>query len=216
VYILGGDLAISAHVESTLTGMGFHVVRLAGKNQYATAVAVAQQLGNPTTIFEATGLSFYDALSAVPAAIADHGAILLTNGATQAPETAAYLTEHPGDSRFAIGGPLAAFGADPSATGVFGPDEFGTSAAIASRFFPNAVTFGAATADDFQDALGGGVFMGTRGHAGPMLLVSSAAPLPAPIAQYLGTLQKGALAFVFGGPDAIGSLVVSDLQLAVG
>jgi len=216
VFILGGDLAISAHVDSTLSGLGYHVVRLAGKDEYGTAVAVAEQLGNPSTIFEATGLSFYDALSAVPAAIEDHGAILLTDGATQAPETAAYLAAHPGDMRYAIGGPLAAFGADPHATPVFGEDQFATSAAIASRFFPNAVTFGAATADDFQDALGGGVFMGTRGHAGPMLLVNSAAPLPTAVAQYLGTLQKGALAYVFGGPEAISAEVVSDLQSAVG
>jgi large repetitive protein len=216
VYILGGDLAISSHVDSTLTGLGYHVVRVAGKDEYATAVDVAEQLGNPATIFEATGLKYYDALSAVPAAIEDNGAILLTNGATQAPETAAYLAAHPGDVRYAIGGPLAAFGADPSATPVYGQDQFGTSAAIASRFFPNAVTFGAATAGDFQDALGGGVFMGTRGHAGPMLLVNSAVPLPTAISQYLATLKKGALAYVFGGPSAVGSSVVSALQSAVG
>jgi large repetitive protein len=216
VYILGGDLAISSHVDATLSGLGFHVVRLAGKDEYATAVDVAEQLGNPSTVFEATGLSFYDALSAVPAAIEDHGAILLTDGATQAPETAAYLAAHAGDARYAIGGPLAAYGADPHATPVYGQDQFGTSAAIASRFFPNAVTFGAATASDFQDALGGGVFMGTLGHAGPMLLVNSAAPLPTAIAQYLGTLQKGAVGYVFGGPDAIGSAVISALQSAAG
>jgi hypothetical protein len=216
VFVLGGDLAVSSHVDSTLSGLGYHVVRLAGKDEYGTAVAVAQQLGNPSTIFEATGLSFYDALSAVPAAIEDHAAILLTDGSTQAPETAAYLAAHPGDMRYAVGGPLAAFGADPHATPVYGQDQFATSAAIASRFFPNAVTFGAATSSDFQDALGGGVFMGTRGHAGPMLLVNSAAPLPTAVAQYLATLQKGALAYVFGGPEAIGAAVVSDLQSAVG
>jgi large repetitive protein len=216
VYVLGGDLAISGHVDSTLSGLGYHVVRLAGKDEYATAVDVAEQMGNPSTIFEATGLSFYDALSAVPAAIEDHGAILLTDGATQAPETAAYLAAHPGDTRYAIGGPLAAYGADPSATPVYGADQYATSAAIAVHFFPDAVTFGAATADDFQDALGGGVFMGTRGHAGPMLLVNEAAPLPTAVAQYLGTLQKGALGYVFGGPMAISAEVVSDLQSAVG
>jgi hypothetical protein len=173
-------------------------------------------MGNPSTIFEATGLSFYDALSAVPAAILDHGAILLTDGSTQAPETAAYLAAHPSDQRYAVGGPLAAYGADPSATPVYGQDEYGTSAAIASHFFPNAVSFGAATSDDFQDALGGGVFMGTLGHAGPMLLVNTAAPLPTAISQYLSTLKKGAVGYVFGGPMAIGAAVVSALQSAVG
>lgn len=53
------------------------------------AFDIAEQLGNPTTIFEATGLSFQNALSAVGAAIEDHGAILLTDGTSQALETAA-------------------------------------------------------------------------------------------------------------------------------
>ncbi len=113
VYILGGDLALSPNIDSTLKGLGYVVVREAGTDEYATAVEIAEQLGNPTTIFEATGLNFPDALSAVPAAIAASGAILLTDGTTQAPETAAYLAERPDDIRYAIGGPLAAAGADP-------------------------------------------------------------------------------------------------------
>ena len=69
VYVLGGDLALSPDIDATLEGLGYRVVREAGVDEYATAVDIAQQLGNPSTIFEATGLSFYDALSAVPAAI---------------------------------------------------------------------------------------------------------------------------------------------------
>src|ERR1700678_2706891 len=131
VYVLGGDLALSPNIDTALEGLGYRVVREAGANEYATAVDIAQQLGNPSTIFEATGLSFYDALSAVPAAIENHAAILLTDGATQSPETAAYLAQFPGDVRYAIGGSLAAAGADPGATAVFGQDLYSTSAAVA-------------------------------------------------------------------------------------
>ena len=80
VYILGGTSAVSAAVETTITGLGFVVHRLAGANRFATAVAVAGALGNPTTVFEATGLNFPDALAGGPAAIEDGAAILLTNG----------------------------------------------------------------------------------------------------------------------------------------
>ena len=164
-------------------------MRVAGLNQFATAVAIATVLGNPTTIFEATGLHFADALSAVPAAIEAEGAILLTNGPKQAPETAAYLAIHP-SARFAIGGPLAAAGADPSAVAVFGQDLYGTSAAVASTFFPDPDIFGVATGVNFPDVLAGGVFMATDGRLGPMLLVNTHTPLPPTIATYTANLDE--------------------------
>jgi L,D-peptidoglycan transpeptidase YkuD (ErfK/YbiS/YcfS/YnhG family) len=212
VYILGGDVALSPDIDTALQGLGYLTERIAGADEFGTAVDIAEALGNPATIFEATGLSFQDALSAVPAAIREHGAILLTDGATQAPETAAYLAAHPGDTRYAIGGPLAAYGADPTATPVFGQDLYGTSAAVATTFFPSPVVFGAATGADFPDALSGGVFMGEAGTQGPMLLVEPSGALPPPIANYLSgvasTLTQG---YLFGGPLAVGDIVLSEL-----
>ncbi len=215
VYVLGGDLALNADIDVTLRGLGYQVVREAGANEFATAVDIAEAMGNPSTIFEATGLSFYDALSAVPAAIDQHAAILLTDGAAQAPETAAYLGQFTGDARYAIGGPLAAFGADPSAIPVYGQDLFATSAAVASRFFAGANVFGVATAASFPDALGGGVFMATGGRTGPLLLVNPSAPLPSEILPYLASLASGTPGDMFGGPLAVGNDVASALQSAV-
>jgi len=216
VYILGGDLALSPSIDTTLAGLGYHVTREAGADESATAVDIAVQLGNPSTIFEATGLNFYDALSAVPAAIKEHAAILLTDGSTQAPETAAYLAANPGDTRYAIGGSLAAGGADPTATDIAGNDLFNTSADVASYFFPNPSVFGAATAADFPDALGGGVFMATGGRMGPLLLVKPTTPLPPEITPYLATLAVGTQGYVFGGSLAVGADVLAALQSAVG
>jgi hypothetical protein len=215
VYILGGNLAISPTVDTTLQALGYVVVRLQGTNQFGTAVAIANQLGNPATILEATGLSFWDALSAVPAAIRVHGAILLTNGTSQAAETAAYLAAH-SVTRYAIGGPLAAAGADPGASAVYGQDQFGTSGSVAATFFPLATVYGAATGLNYPDALSGGVFMATGGRLGPMLLVNTNAPLPAAISVYLATLTVGTPGFVFGGPLAVGADVLTALKAAVG
>ncbi len=216
VYVLGGDLALSPQIDTTLQGLGYQVVREAGVNEYATAVDIAEALGNPSTVFEATGTSFYDALSAVPAAIEEHAAILLTDGATQAPETAAYLAQFPTDTRYAIGGPLAAAGADPTATPIYGQNLYGTSASVANHFFPGASVFGAATSADFPDALGGGVFMATGGRLGPLLLVGQSTPLPTEISSYLATLAPTSPGYVFGGPLAVSAAVVSALQMAVG
>jgi hypothetical protein len=212
VYILGGTAALNPSIDTTLRSIGFTVARVAGADQYATAVAIAHQLGDPATIFEATGTSFADALSAVPAAIRAHGAILLTDGATQSPTTAAYLTAHTGDVRYAIGGPKAAAGADPAATAVFGSDLYGTSAAVAAKFFPAAASFAAATGLKFPDALSGGVLEGAAAGVGPMLLVPPSGALPTGIATYLhsqaGTLTSGV---VFGGSAAVSDLVLGEL-----
>jgi hypothetical protein len=216
VYILGGNLALSPNIDATLGGQGYNVIREAGVNEYATAVDVAQAEGNPSTIFEATGLSFYDALSSVPAAIKAHAAILLTEGSRESLETFAYLLSEPGDTRYTIGGSLAAGGADPSAFNVSGGDLFATSAAVAATFFPGASMFGVATWADFADALGGGVFMATGGRSGPLLLVNPSAPLPFEILPYLASLAPGTQAFVFGGPLAVGPDVLAALQSAIG
>jgi putative cell wall-binding protein len=215
VYILGGDLALSPNIDNQLTFLGYNVIRLAGVDEFDTAVKIAQQLGNRTTVFLATGLSFYDALSAVPAAISQNAEILLTNGSAQDVETYEYLATYPGDTVYAVGGPLAAYGADPNAIPIYGQDLFGTSAAVANMFFPHATVYGAATSADFPDALGGGVFMATGGRSGPMLLVGPTTPLSAPIAAYLATLAIGTPGFIFGGPLAVPAAVASAIQAAV-
>jgi len=212
VFVLGGPLALASGIDDALHNLGYVVVRVQGANQFATAVAIAGQLGNPSVVFEATGLDFADALSAVPAAIQARGAILLTKGSAQAPETAAFLAAHPPTSRYAIGGPLAAAGADPLATAVYGQDLFETSAAVASRFFPDAETFGAATGLTFPDALSGGVFMGTPGRIGALLIVNAAAPLPSSIVTYLIGLTNGSNGYLFGGPLAVNDNVVTALD----
>ena len=212
VYVLGGDLALSPDIDTTLEALGYGVVREAGADEYATAVDIAEQLGNPKTVFEATGLSFYDSLSAVPAAIESQGAILLTNGATQAPETAAYLASHSSDTRYAIGGPLAASGADPSATAIYGQDLYGTSAAVAAKFFPHPTTFGAATSASFTDALAAGPALGLA--SAPILLVPPSGPLPTAISQYLSSVGSGLSGgTLYGGPLAVGNDVLAELDV---
>jgi hypothetical protein len=213
VYILGGPLALSPDIDSALQGIGYQTQRIAGADEYATAVDVAGQLGDPSTIFEATGLDFPDALSAVPAAIETRGAILLTDGTVQAPATASYLAAHPNDTRYAIGGPLASYGADPTAIPVYGQDFYGTSAAVASTFFATATTFGVATGVNFPDALSGGVFMGTLSARGPVLIVEPSGSLPPSVAGYLSGVESTlAQGYLFGGPLAVGAEVLSELE----
>jgi putative cell wall-binding protein len=208
VYILGGTSAVSAAVATTITGLGFVVHRLAGANRFATAVAVAGALGNPSTVFEATGLNFPDALAGGPAAIEDGAAILLTNGSVPAAETTAYLTAHPGGPHYALGGPAAV--ADPTATAIAGSDRYQTAADVAETFFHTPAVTGVATGTNFPDALAAGPDLASKDA--PLLLVPSAGALPPGTAgqllEYAQTLRQ---ALVFGGTtsvsDAVGAQV---------
>lgn len=211
VYLLGGPLALPNAIQQQLTATGFAVERIWGQDAAATAVAIAKRLGNPHTVFEVTGTNFPDALSAVPAAIVAHGAILLTDGPTQNSTTAAYLAAHPNDVRYAIGGPLAAAGADPTAIAVYGNDRYATAAAVAANFFPAATTYGVATGENFPDALSGGVLMGTSYPPGPILLVRASTPLPTQVSSFLSTDQNASSCYIFGGPLAISNSVAGAL-----
>lgn len=207
VYLLGGTSAVSTAVTAAITALGDVPVRVAGTDRYATAVAIAAAMGNPTTVFEASGTNFPDALSAVPAAVAVHGAILLTNGSTPAAATTAYLRAH-ATTRYAIGGPAAY--ADPSAIGIAGADRYATSDAVALAFFPNAIGVTIASATSFPDALAGGPVAGAANH--PVLLVPAGGLLPEPITSYLAT-HAGAVTSVqaFGGVNALGGTVLTEV-----
>lgn len=212
VYLLGGPAALSPAVPSELEAAGFGTQRIFGPDRYATAVAIAAQLGPLHTVFEVTGLDFADALAAGPPAMATGGAVLLTAGGQQAPETAAFLAGLGSVTRYALGGPAAA--ADPSATAVVGADRYATATLAAQRFFRIPPRVGIATGLNFPDALAGGPLLG---GAGPLLLVPPAGSLPPELSAYLQGLT-GVLGQVdvFGGTAAIGQQVLGEVSTAVG
>jgi hypothetical protein len=210
VYLLGGTAALSASVATAVTALGDAPVRLAGSDRFGTALAIANAMGNPSTVFEASGAGFADALSAVPAAVADHGVILLTNGTAQTPATAAYLAAHPG-VHYAVGGPAAS--ADPLATALVGSDRYSTSEAVALAVFPNASGVSVASGTTFPDALAGGPVAGAAGL--PVLLVPPTGALSQADLAYLTTRGGVSSAQVFGGTAAVGAGVLTAVGTAL-
>jgi hypothetical protein len=204
VYLLGGTSALSSAVESQVQADGYKTTRLAGTDRFATAVAIAQAMGSPTTVLEATGLDYPDALAGVPAAVADGGAILLTNGTSQAPATAQYLSGLARSTRYALGGQAAA--ADPGATALAGADRYQTSTLVAAHFFPAPTGLGGASALSFPDALGAGPLLGRQGE--PLILLPPVGTLPQAVSDYLSA-NAGSLtgATLFGGPAAVSEYV---------
>jgi putative cell wall-binding protein len=84
VYIVGGESAVPASVETEILSMGINVERFAGDNRFETAAAIAAVLAdddNDHSVVLVNGNSFADALAAGPFASlpGTDGAILLTN-----------------------------------------------------------------------------------------------------------------------------------------
>jgi hypothetical protein len=211
VYLLGGTSALAGGVAGDLTADGYVVQRLAGADRYGTAVAIAQELGDPGTIFEASGLTFADALSAGTAASREGAAILLTAGGSLPPATAQYLAAHPGDLRIAVGGPAAT--ADPSAHAYRGADRYATSLLMATTFFPTPSAVGLASGVAFPDALAGGVITAIGG--GPMLLVPPTGGIATGTQSYLGSASSSASAlWLFGGTASVDSDVFDQINAA--
>jgi putative cell wall-binding protein len=198
VYILGGTSAVPTSVAFILGQLGYKVVRYAGADRFATAVAVAAGLGNPSTVLLASATNFPDALAAGPAAHLEGGAVLLTDGNTMVSWTADYLGAHPG-TVYAIGGPAAA--ADPSATSVTGGDRYATAAAVAARFFTDPTTVGIATGLNYPDALAGGAMLAKEGAP---LLLATATVLPTSTSTYLSAVKASVTGVqLFGGSSVL-------------
>lgn len=211
VYVLGGTGALSADVLSSIQQLGFTVVRVWGADRYATAVAIANRIGSPNSIFLTSGTDFPDALSASPAVARTSGVLLLTNGTSMAPATAAYIADNPTVPRYAIGGPSATAAGSlvTSANRIVGADRFATAVMTAGRFFPGSEAVAFASGLAFPDALGGGAFAGTVDA--PMVLVG-ADSVPNVVSQYLATNRldiDGAA--LFGGTGAVSTSVENAL-----
>jgi putative cell wall-binding protein len=216
VYLLGGTAAISDAVATDLRSSGYTVKRLAGANRYATAVAVAGEIGSPSTLLLATGTDFRAGLVAGAAAnAADEGdgggAVLLTNGSAMPDETKAYLASHGSAKRYAIGAPAAA--ADPGSTAITGADDADVSQKVASQFFPHNASVAIASSGNFPDALSGGAHAAAFGS--PLVLTAPTA-LPASVSAYLTAAKADiVIAYVYGGTSAVSEAVRSAIVSAI-
>jgi sugar lactone lactonase YvrE len=204
VTLLGGPNAIATSVVTTLQLDGYVVQRYAGRDRYATAAAIAAAIGAPTAVLLADGLGFADGLSAGAAAVHTGAVVLLTDGTTVPPATAAYLTAHSGLPVYAVGGHAAS--AAPASIPLVGADRYATSVQVAKRFFTTPATAGMADGLAFPDALAGDVENGQIGA--PMLLVAPTG-LPASVQAYLAGTPSVVALNVYGGTSAVPDAVIN-------
>jgi serine/threonine protein kinase len=232
VYLLGGTGVLSQSVADRVTALGYRARRLGGTDRYATARAIADQLGARERVVVATGHDFADALVAGPLAAALGAAILLSDGPVLDPDTAAYVRRAlaTAPSTAAPGGPsVITVGGDASRAvqehagatpwlDLSGADRYATAAAVASRF-PEAGgsvrAIGIATAKDHADALAGGALMAALGN--PLLLTDVNAPPPR-LSEAITSQRWHDLTDIvlFGGEGAISSQAESQIAQLVG
>lgn len=211
VYLLGGRKAISAAVEEALVQAGYQVLRLAGPTRYATAVRIAEELGEVQAVLVATGDDFADAATAGAAAAHIGGVVVLSAGGQLPSATAEYLASRQGVGRWAVGGPAAQ--AVPDAKPLVGATRFETAVAVADAFFAGTQVVGVATGLKFADAIAGGAHLARL--EGPMLLSGPNQLHPA-VGRWLARQTGVAGAVIYGGPAALGKAVEEDLHQRVG
>lgn len=217
--VLGGAAALSDGVLADLRRLGLDVRRVAGANRYATAAAVASELGaGPGDVAYVVG-SWQEALAVSGLAARRTGGgeptPILLAGADLPTETAVALRSSGIRSVVVVGSSVgtqarAALAAVAAVSTLGNADTYTTSLAAARTEAPSdAVVL--ATGRDFPDGLSAGALAARRDAV--LLLTPTDRVLDAQLTFVRGL--DAATAFVAGGPAAVSETVVTAIRAAL-
>ncbi len=228
VIIVGGTKAVSPGVESGLRARGFVVTRIGGRNRYATAAMIAEEIlrregsSAARTAYVARGDAFPDALAVSPFAYAGKRPLLLVQPTALPDATRAAFLELGVRNAVIAGGKGAVsdqveakIRADVgSVSRVAGKDRYYTASEAAQHGVESGLghyaVVGLATGRLYPDALCGGAALGKK--RGVLLLVpgdtlgmaaQSALDLHMPDVRYVE---------VYGGEQAVSPAVFLSVQ----
>lgn len=207
VTILGGTGAVSKQAEKTLKQMGIQVDRIAGRDRYATAAAIADELPPTDEVVIASGRNFPDALAVGPVASMYLMPILLTEKDSLPKATGEVLKSY--DTSFVIGG-TGAVGSNvfkqlPDPDRISGQNRYATSVAVADYFDLDPFQVTIASGGHFADALSGSVL-----SYGTPLLLTPKTKLDPSVKAYMK--QNDTFMFtILGGPGAVSEKVEDDI-----
>jgi putative cell wall-binding protein len=224
--VLGSADAVPADQASRLARVaGAPVTRLAGRDRYATAVAVSKSVApsGTTEVVLATGSSFPDALAAGPLAARLSGVLLIT-GSGALPSVVASELGRLRPSRITVIGGVGAVSAGVAAQArtaagggkvtvrrLEGRDRYATAAAV-SRQFPVGVGAVLASGADFPDGVASGPVASVL--RGPVLLTRPT-ELSAATRSELARLDPRRLV-IAGGAGAVSLTTESAAESAAG
>ena len=217
IVVVGGNAvvpdAIYDNLEACTNGA---VVRVAGRDRYATAAAIAKDWASADTVFLATGRNYPDALGAGPVASLVNSPILLTDK-NVLPDATSKALARLSPSRIVLLGGTAVISADleaklaaqyPEVIRLAGPDRYETAAAISAwHFVDGASTVYVATGVKYLDAM----VAGPRAAAedAPLLLVTRDS-VPGATAKELQRLAPDRIVIV-GSSGIVGDGVAKEL-----
>ncbi|MFP3465536.1 GH25 family lysozyme [Leifsonia sp. SIMBA_070] len=215
-----GDLGCKTAFVSAVTSSIPTPTRMAGSDRFATGVQVSQKAfptaGVPV-VYIASGLDFPDALSAAPAAGAQHGPVLLTMPGAVPDTVLAEIQRLKPGKIVVVGGTAAVADAAVNqlkalapVTRIGGVDRYDTSRLVAAYAFPNATSAFVAAANSYADALSAAPVAAKKNS--PLLLVNGGT-IDAPTQAYLTAKSVRTLTLI-GGSDVVGDVWVSQPQSA--
>lgn len=222
IVILGGTSVISAAVETALGAYAPAVIRLAGLNRFATAVAISKYgfPGGAVEVFVATGIGFADALAAGPAAAVLGGPVLLT-APDSLPQVIADEIARLGPDRIVVvGGPAAVSetvfaqlqAIQANTVRLSGPNRYATAVAISLDAFAGADRAYVATGLNFPDALAGAAAAGW--YSSPIMLVPGTT-IPTVVSDHITRLDPTTV-IVLGGTAVVSQTVETQLGTLIG
>ncbi|MFZ3131523.1 MAG: S8 family serine peptidase [Desulfosporosinus sp.] len=212
VILLGSTAAISEQVQNQLSSLGYTVNRIWGPNRYATAAAIAKELGTSGKAIVVNGDNFPDALVIASPAAQNGEPILLTASSALAPETDEVLRQLSVTETLVIGAEVRV--SDPvleqlpGHRRIAGPNRYGTAAYVLSEYPPPGQGVYLATGEDFPDALSGGLLAAIQGTN--VVLVPPDG-LPPALLDVLRSWQ-GRTVIALGGPNVVPERELHALQ----
>lgn len=218
-YLVGGEAAVSPSVATQLADQGVRtIVRLGGKDRYATAARVAAEVGGSGEAVIANGLdaSFSDGLVASGPATALGLPILLVR-ADEIPRETSDALESLAIQRTAVAGGSAVVTDAvlrqlPSPVRLGGANRFESSIAVArwaSARLPNRhVTVASGAQDSLVDALAGG-------QLGQVTVYVSRDSMRPEVRNWLTSTPTVERATVLGGVSVVSAAVAVEVQGAI-
>jgi stage II sporulation protein D len=218
--LVGGNAAIGPAVADALAARGITVRRLAGDDRWATAAAVAGEVGaadGQVVVASGDPGHLVDALAVAGPAAATGRPILLSSRDTLPDPTAAALERLGVTSTVVVGGPAAigdgVLARLPAPRRLAGADRFRTAVAIADDFSGpvGVAVVVVASGDDAHlvDALAGGAL-------GRVTLLTAVSPLTTVTRDWLRARPDAGSVQVLGGPAAVADATFSAIVTAVG
>ena len=219
IYILGGTGAVSENIKSTLEKKLYvqEVERVSGKDRYATAVEIAEEVGGFNQAILASGNdSSPDALSIASYAAAKQIPILLTGQKSLSDYTKNYVETTNITQATLIGGTGAISdsiksGLENSGVNtlrISGKDRYLTSVEVAKTLEFEYSNLFFANGDVFIDALPGSSLAAAMGA--PVILTQKE-KLPESVSGYLDENKAAQSMYLLGGTGAISEGVMNDI-----